>query len=436
MTYTVESSDIELPTPTREGFVFLNWTNEDGEPVYSIEVGTAQSMTLIAVWTDATVYTVTLDANGGTVTPSELSYTVLTETTELPAPTRAGYNFKGWQSESGDIVSTYAGGETSDYTLVATWSERVVRLGGINRYATMEYISQAAFPQGCSTVIVCRGDNFPDALSASGLVGIFGGQVLLTKTASLTKTTADEIVRLGASRVYVIGDENSISETCFNQIAELVGGTDNVVRVAGSNRYATAEAVYQAVEASEWGDTCIVATGTKTADTLSASSLAYAMKAPIFLADKSKSLSASALNAIANGGFTRVLVLGDENSVSAATASTLEELGLSVERRGGANRYETSILIAQWAFENEGFTVRHAAITAGNDGKYADALSASALCGQAKSPVLLVKSTQTSNAAVETLLTENAASVETVYVLGDTASVTAELYSAIENAVG
>ncbi len=432
----------------------ITWVNAQGTQVGNdffsptvevtvLEDGSYQITLSVAEGTAASISNVTYGANATaaqSASGSELSFVL--EASSLTEALAVAY-----QVSYGSLSANQSAYILFDTSLVEVVSEPdepedteaetecLVRLGGMNRYATMALVSQAAFADGeCDTVIVCRGNNFPDALAAAGLAGVLEGQVLLTKTSSLTEATAEEIVRLGASTVYVIGDESSVSADVVASI-EALDGVCSVTRVAGKNRYATAVAVYEAAEASEWGDTCIVATGTKAADALSVSAVAYAEKAPIFLANKSGSLSADALVAIEEGGFSTVLVLGDTNSVSAATEKTLASYGLSVERLEGSNRYKTSAAIAEWAIANLGFNCSSVAVTAGNNGKYADALVASALCGKAQSPVLLVNSTATTADVVTDLLAAHTDEIENVYVLGSEESVTAALYSAIGKAI-
>ncbi len=382
-------------------------------------------------------YAISYELNGGTLSDDAAStYIAGSGLSELPVPTREGYTFCGWVNAEGSLVTSISADACEDVVLTATWEKRVSRLAGSNRYATMAKISERAFPNGCDAVIVCRGNNFPDALAAAGLAGVVEGQVLLTTTKSLSAQTAAEIARLGASTVYVIGDTNSVSAKTFASI-KAISCVQTVTRIAGSDRYSTAVEIYKQGAQLEggWGEVAIVATGTKAADSLSASSVAYALDAPIFLVNKTGSLSASAMAAIKSGNFKTILVLGDTNSVSSATKESLESAAETVKRLAGSNRYETSIKVADWAMQYADFTCAHAAVTAGSGSKYADALAASALCGKSKSPVLLVKATETSNEAVEALLSANKLTVESVYVLGDAASVTDKMFSAVEVAV-
>ena len=143
-------------------------------------------------------------------------------------------------------------------------------------YKTMELISKKSFPTdgSCETVVIARGNEFPDALAASGLAGTLGAQVLITETDELTDETKAEIKRLGAKRAVVLGNEYSISARTFNEIKSLVGG--NAERIGGAERFETALEIYKAGEG--WGTTAVVATGTKAADSLSISPIAYNLR--------------------------------------------------------------------------------------------------------------------------------------------------------------
>ena len=60
----------------------------------------AESVTLTAQWT-ANSYTVTFNpGNGATVDPASRSVTFDSTYGELPTPTKNGYTFAGWYTES------------------------------------------------------------------------------------------------------------------------------------------------------------------------------------------------------------------------------------------------------------------------------------------------------------------------------------------------
>ncbi len=73
---------------------------------------------------DTTNYTITLNANGGSASPASISYNGISTVT-LPAATKSGYTFKGWQRADGAIYpqGTYYAGSGS-YTMTAVYEVR------------------------------------------------------------------------------------------------------------------------------------------------------------------------------------------------------------------------------------------------------------------------------------------------------------------------
>lgn len=115
-----------LPTPTRTGYDFDGWyTRESGgtKVTATTSVGTNPPTTLYAHWI-AKKYTVTLDANGGTVSMASRTATYGSEYPALPAPTREGYTFDGWytQKTGGTKVDEDTTVTTAaNHTLYAHW---------------------------------------------------------------------------------------------------------------------------------------------------------------------------------------------------------------------------------------------------------------------------------------------------------------------------
>lgn len=115
-----------LPTPTRTGYDFDGWyTRESGgtKVTATTSVGTNPPTTLYAHWIGKK-YTVTLDANGGTVSMASRTATYGSEYPALPAPTREGYTFDGWytQKTGGTKVDEDTTVTTAaNHTLYAHW---------------------------------------------------------------------------------------------------------------------------------------------------------------------------------------------------------------------------------------------------------------------------------------------------------------------------
>jgi len=114
-----------LPTPVRSGFTFTGWTLSGGGSLSgsTYTFGTSNG-TVTAQWTAnaATNYTLTINANGGSVTPTSVAQAAGT-TYNLPTPTRSGYTFNGWLLSGGGNLSgnVYTFG-TSNGTATAQWT--------------------------------------------------------------------------------------------------------------------------------------------------------------------------------------------------------------------------------------------------------------------------------------------------------------------------
>jgi uncharacterized repeat protein (TIGR02543 family) len=108
---------VTAPTPTRSGYIFLYWRDTpSGDYTYSVNAGASFtppfSITMYARWS-IIQYTVTFNANGGSVSPTSSTVNAGSSVT-LPTPSRSGYTFNGWYTSSSG--GSYLGGGGSSYT--------------------------------------------------------------------------------------------------------------------------------------------------------------------------------------------------------------------------------------------------------------------------------------------------------------------------------
>ena len=117
-----------LPTPTRTGYTFSGWytASSGGSKVTSsTTVTTASDHTLYAHWT-ANTYTVSFNANGGSVSTSSKTVTYGSTYGTLPTPTLTGHSFDGWYTSANGgskVTSSTTVTTASNHTLYAHWSE-------------------------------------------------------------------------------------------------------------------------------------------------------------------------------------------------------------------------------------------------------------------------------------------------------------------------
>ena len=129
-TVTYDSTYGDLPTPTRTGFTFNGWytASSGGSKITSsTKVTTASNHTLYAQWTPQGGIVVTLDANGGEVSPTTVTVTYNSAYGTLPTPTRTGYTFDGWytaKTGGSKVTSSTTVTTASNHTLYAHWTAK------------------------------------------------------------------------------------------------------------------------------------------------------------------------------------------------------------------------------------------------------------------------------------------------------------------------
>ncbi len=115
--------------PTRSGYTFLGWSTNSTATTAAYSAGgnftTNANTTLYAVWRDDT-YTISYNANGGTGAPSSQTKTHgVALTLSSTKPTRPGYTFLGWSTNSTATTAAYSAGGNfttdSNTTLYAIW---------------------------------------------------------------------------------------------------------------------------------------------------------------------------------------------------------------------------------------------------------------------------------------------------------------------------
>lgn len=269
---------------------------------------------------------------------------------------------------------------------------------GLTRYQTAVKLSQESFPNGSDWIIVATGQNWPDALGASALAGMYDAPILLTRPNSIPGAVKDEIERLGATDAFVIGGPQAISDAVVTALEGMLEG--DVIRLGGATRYETAQIVASETVAAnpEWNGTAFVTTGRNFPDALAAAPLASRAGWPIFLAG-SDGISEDTQDVMDELGVTNLLLLGGTGVLPASLEAQVT--GLEVDRIWGMNRYATAVAVATWGEKNLGLSWDGMALATGED--YPDALAAGAAQGLRNSVMLLTPATYLDSATAGAL---------------------------------
>lgn len=169
--------------------------------------------------------------------------------------------------------------------------QNVTRVEGDNRYGTATAIANQLNKAPKELFFVYAGD-FADALSVSTVAAVKQAPIIYLRTdGELDKDTKAYLdsVKGKITNAYVIGGTGVISDDMMNKAAAQLGLTagESVVRIEGSNRYETCNAVNNKFASTLTGSGICVAKGLDFPDALAGGVCAARNKAPLVLADKS-----------------------------------------------------------------------------------------------------------------------------------------------------
>lgn len=243
------------------------------------------------------------------------------------------------------------------------------------------------FADGAPAVVLARADVYADALAGAPLAAQVEGPILLTETDRLTPITANEIDRLGADRVVLLGGEVALADQVR---ADVEARGLQVGRVRGPNRFATAAAVADAlgpqapVAYMAEGGNADPARGWP--DALTASARAAAEGRPILLVTQ-QVLPEETRAALDTQQVTESVIVGDTGAIGEEVEAGVADLVDEVRRLAGQTRYETGAEVYRDGLDG-GLDPSQVWLATGAD--WPDALSSGPVIGLRDQGLLLV----------------------------------------------
>jgi len=220
----------------------------------------------------------------------------------------------------------------------AEQQKTTTRIAGAGRIQTSVEVSKKYY-ESAETVIIANYEQFADSLSASALSKQLKAPILLVKKDQLDSVVPQEIKRLGAKNVIVIGGEKSVDKT-KDSLSQY-----NVRTIAGANRYETSAKIAQEVIKLTGTKKAVIASGETFADALTVAPLANKNNMPILLVQPNNIPKATqeVLKQI-----EEVIIVGGEKTISKEVENKLP----NPTRIAGANRYETAKKIYEYGFKD------------------------------------------------------------------------------------
>lgn len=256
----------------------------------------------------------------------------------------------------------------------------VHRLAGPNRFITSADAAQRLWFDGAETMTVATGLDYPDALAGAAVAASADAPVVLATRDELPSSVRQTIIDRAPERVRLLGGEAVLSSQLAQEIRDLPGSPE-VDRIAGADRFASAQAAADAAGGVADGDVA-VADGGGYADALAAGSLAAGdAPTPVVLASDDK-VEADISQA------SRALLIGGPASVSPEAEADADAQTGVTRRLAGPTRWATSLQVADFTLTDR-LTGDVPLVVATGEG-FADGLSAGAIAARSGGPLLLI----------------------------------------------
>ena len=224
--------------------------------------------------------------------------------------------------------------------------------------AAADAVYSAAHKVTVPALVVANGSNWGDQVVASALAGQLHGPALMSPSSSLSSWTTAEIKRLKPKHVILVGSSGTLSKKLQSQITSMC---PDVTRVEGNGLFATsasslATLADEAKKNHSSLDAVYVVSGDGPAEALSIAPVVNrASRAVLFV--HTNSVPSGSLKALVASHIKNVVILGGTKTVSAGVEATLKKAGCKITRIAGADKYKTSLAIANHALSlNLGFT--------------------------------------------------------------------------------
>ena len=264
------------------------------------------------------------------------------------------------------------------------------RLAGSNRYETSAKISQKYF-SSADTVILASGKNNADALVSASFANAHKAPILLTNKDTTDESVLNEISRLKAKNIIIVGGSSSVSHKVEGEMRKK---GYSVRRLAGNNRYETSAMIAQEVKDITKVSKAILINGSKEADALTVSGLATSQGLPVIMT-RSGELEGNAKAKFNAWNLDQVYLVGGTNSISDSVVNQVR--AKTKTRLSGQDRFKTALAIADESYPST------KKVMFANGYNSIDALSAGAVTARAKMPILLVNRTSIPNSIKDRL---------------------------------
>lgn len=295
------------------------------------------------------------------------------------------------------------------------------RISGANRIDTAANIANNCYSSNVNDVVLTTAYNFPDALSGSVLAAKLGAPVLSVGYGQKDSVSTFRYILTHLNKggtIHILGGTGVVNKTVENLLTALDYKID---RISGATRFETAAKICDKI-APAVGTPVFLAIYDNYPDALSASAIAAINGYPILLSQKS-SLPNATFAELQKVQPSTVYIVGGTGTISDNIKTQIKSAVTGIQdtnivRIAGANRFATSIAIAQYF----NLDTTNAVITTGYN--YPDALAGSILACKMNAPMILVGKKGEVSAQKQYL---DSSTITNLYILGGQSTISDEV---------
>lgn len=292
-------------------------------------------------------------------------------------------------TNSGIVISEVGSANGSEISFKVTFPKEkkdinLTTIIGNDRYDTAAKLSASNFTSS-DTVVIVNGVAIADGVTVSPLATYLNSPILLVEKNNIPIETINEIKRLRTKKVIIAGGEGVVSKSVELQLKKL--GINNVIRLAGKNRYETSLEIAKYIDSNCYDvDSIVLANGYAEADAMSIAAISGRDNMPIILSD-SQSINQQIYNWLKNETLNNAYIVGGTGVIGDKLLENLNSItsaDISGNRLGGKDRFETNALVINKFYGNE---IDKVFISKGFE--LVDALSAAPIAALSNGPVVI-----------------------------------------------
>lgn len=219
-----------------------------------------------------------------------------------------------------------------------------------SRYGIAAKLSSQSFPNGSESVVLFSGETdfiFP---IANSLAGALKASLLLIQDDHVPDATFQELTRLSPKNIIVLSVDKEVNGSIQNQLKPLLKESVSYDFIsAGSYAELSLKVFHFGKKDGIWSnETAMIAYKECTGDIISFTPFTYSQNVPIFLKDGAEPIPQDQIEAIKEGGFSRLIVLGGPDQFPNSYLEFFGGLDLDLVRVCGKDAYDANEIINHW----------------------------------------------------------------------------------------